>query len=170
MSFYPHQFEGPIERFGVGRTRKVWYKVLFLPPRFASETPFDRLATVRVEGEIADVPVAGAWMPTGDGRRWFIVAPSVLKAADVEVGAMVEMRFRIDDQNRVIVPEALAAALSADPAAQAAWGALTPGRRRGLAAPVAAACTDATVSKRVQTVLAALLEPAPGPRRGRRSP
>jgi hypothetical protein len=27
-----HSFEGPIDRFGVGKSRKVWYTVLFLPP------------------------------------------------------------------------------------------------------------------------------------------
>jgi hypothetical protein len=153
VSFYPHDFEGRIERFGVGRDRKVWYKVLFLPERFEAVPPFDRLATVRVDGEMADVPVAGAWMPTGDGRRWFIVSPHVLRTAEIKLGSVVEMRFRIDDQNRVDVPDALAAALANDADARAAWDALTPGKRRGLAHGVKAAKSPETIRKRVDALL-----------------
>lgn len=156
MSPFPFVFEASLERFGVGKLRVIWYNVLFLPEDFASATPFVERQTVRVEGEIAEVPVAGAWMPTGDGRRWFIVAPHVFKTADVRLGDAVEMRFRIDDQNRVDVPDALTHALHLDQDAGAAWEALTPGKRRAHAHRVASAKTGATIERRVREIVAAL--------------
>jgi len=157
---YPHAFEAPLRRHGVGRERKLWYAVLFLPPGLEAELPFDRHPRLRVEGEIGEVPVAGAWMPAGDGRRYFIVSPAVRKATGAGLGSLLEMRFRIADQAAVEMPEALARALAADAAAQAAWAALTPGRRRGLAHPVLAARTEETRARRVAEVLAALGEGA----------
>ena len=156
MDFYPYRFEAPLERFGVGRSRVVWYTVLFLPADLAAELPFDRYPRLRVEGEIAEAPVQGAWMPTGDGRRYFIVSPAVQKMARSEAGQPIEMRFRIDDQDRVDVPDALAAALRKDAAADATWRALTPGKRRGIAHLVAAAKTPSTQARKVAEVLDAL--------------
>jgi Domain of unknown function (DUF1905) len=92
VAFFTHGFEGVIQRFGVGRDRKVWYAVLFLPDAVAADLPFDRHPRLRVRGEIADFSVAGAWMPTGDGRRYFIVSPAVRRGAEVDVGSTVEMR------------------------------------------------------------------------------
>lgn len=74
-SAYPFTFEAEIERFGVGRVRKVWYNVLFLPDTLATRLPFASHSRLRIEGEIADVPIANAFMPAGDGRHYVIVAP-----------------------------------------------------------------------------------------------
>lgn len=156
MSLYPHAFEGALQRHGVGRDRKVWYTVLFLPHELAAELPFDRFPRLRVEGEIADQPVSGAWMPVGDGRRYFIVSPAVRKSAGAGLGALLEMRFRVADQEAVEVPEALARALAANVRAAAAWDALTPGRRRGFCHRVNGAKTDPTRARRVAEVLAEL--------------
>jgi hypothetical protein len=153
---YLHSFEGPIDRFGVGKTRKVWYTVLFLPPDLVTALPFAIHPRLRVEGEIADLPVEGAWMPTGDGRRYFIVAPRVLKGATVGVGDMVEMRFGIADQTAVEVPAELAAALACSPNAQAAWMALTPGKQRGLTHRIHGAKAPATRRRRTDEVIAML--------------
>lgn len=156
-SFYPCSFEAPLDRFGVGRERKVWYTVVFLPAALEAELPFAAHSRLRVEGEIAEVPVEGAWMPAGDGRRYFIVAPRVLKDAGVAVGDLVEMRFRIADQDAVDVPPELAAELTADPDARAAWDALTPGKRRGLTYRVHGAKARATRMRRVAEVMAMLV-------------
>ena len=154
---YPYSFEGPIDRFGVGRTRKIWYNVLFLPGDMAVVLPFGRFPRLRVEGEIADVPVSGAWMPTADGRRYFIVAPRVFKDAGIVVGDLAEMRFAIADQDAVDMPAALAEALSGNPRAASRWAGLTPGRQRGLTHRIHGAKTDATRGRRVAEVLADLL-------------
>lgn len=153
---YVHSFEGPIDRFGVGKTRKVWYTVLFLPQDLEKELPFATFPRLRVDGEIADLPVEGAWMPTGDGRRYFIVAPRVLKGADVGVGDLVEMRFGIADQTAVDVPVELAAALAHCPNAQVAWLALTPGKQRGLTHRIHGAKAPGTRRRRTDEVIAIL--------------
>lgn len=156
MTTYPHGFEGVITRFGVGKARKIWYKVLFLPESLAAELPFAAHPRLRVEGEIADVPMAGAFLPTGDGRRYIIVSPAVCQGAGVEIGSLVEMRFRVDDQDRVDIPAILAAELRRDAALLRDWEALTPGRRRGLVHPIHAARSDATRQRRLGEAIAAI--------------
>lgn len=165
MSTYPYEFEGPLERHGVGRSRVIWYRVLFLPDRLARSLPFDRHPRLRVRGEIADVPVSGAWLPTGDGRRYFLVSPAVCRAAQIGLGTRVEMRFRIDDPTRVDLPDELSAALERDRAAADAWRTLTPGTQRGLAHLVASARTAETRSRRLAAVLEEVVAArAPTPR------
>jgi len=152
----PHAFEAKIERLGIGRTRVLVYKVLFLPRVVEAELPFDAFPRLRVEGEIADVPVRGAWLPVGDGRRYFIVPPDVKRLTGFDVGSEVEFRFRVDDQDRVDTPPGLLRALAADADARSSWEGLTPGKRRGLAFHVAAAKSRATIDRRVAEVLEAL--------------
>jgi hypothetical protein len=72
------------------------------------------------------------------------------------LGDMLDMRFVVDEQDRVDVPPALVKALAADPALQATWLGLTPGQRRRHAYQVEAAKSSATVLKRLQAVLDAL--------------
>ena len=153
---YRYSFEGPIDRFGVGKTRKVWYTVLFLPDAVAAELPFARYPRLRVDGEIADLPVGGAWMPTGDGRRYIIVALRVLREAEITVGDQVEMRFGIADQNAVDMPDALVRALVRNSVAAQAWARLTPGKQRGLTHRIHAAKSEPTRERRVAEVVAEL--------------
>ena len=154
---YPYHFEAEIERFGVGKTRKIWYSVLMLPDALRRELPFGTYPRLRVDGEIADVPVSNAFIPTGDGRNYVIVGPEVRESAAVDVGDVVTMRFAVSDQDHVDVPEALDTALDADRAAADAWSALTPGKRRALAQHVRSAKTDATRGRRVGEALDALI-------------
>ena len=130
--------------------------MLFLPADLEGVLPFARYPRLRVDGEIADIPISGAWIPTGDGRRYIIVAPRVVRDAGVRVGSLVEMRFRIADQDAVDMPEALSAALALDPAAANVWSNLTPGKKRGFAHIVHGAKTDPTRTRRVAEVIAAL--------------
>lgn len=154
MTWFTHSFEAVIERHSLGR--KIWYHVLFLPPDIAAELPFDQHPQLRIEGEIADVPVKSAFIPAGDGRYYVIVSPETLKDADVRAGQSVDMRFRVADQSAVVVPEDLARALALDGEAAAAWDALTVGRRRGLAHHVASAKSTATRERRIAGVFAAM--------------
>lgn len=139
MAYFPYSFEGPISYHGVGKTKVLTYKVLFMPEEFEKELPFKQYPRLRVEGEIADVPVRGAWMPVGDGRRYFIVSPDIKKNTGFDVGDCVEMRFRIDDQDHVDVPVNLLRAISADDHVSKCWNALTAGKKRMFAFHVASA-------------------------------
>ncbi|MEM9303320.1 MAG: YdeI/OmpD-associated family protein [Pseudomonadota bacterium] len=156
--YFTHAFETRIDEFGVGKTRKVWYRVVFLPEDVAGELPFDRYPRLRVDAEIADVPVNGAFIPTGDGRRYLIVSPEVMKSAALQIGDPVTVVLRVADQDHVEIPEALAAALAVNAQANAIWQTLTPGKRRGLAHLVSSAKTQATREKRVAQALTAIIE------------
>ena len=156
--YYDHDFEGPVERFGVGKTRKVWYSVLFVPDALHRILPFSTYLRLRVEGEINDVPVALAFIPSGDGRHYGIVSPKVLKASGHSLGETARMRFRIDDQDRVDVPDDLQAALDARPDICALWDDLTPGKRRGSSYHVDTAKRLETRRKRIDAVFEAVTE------------
>ncbi|MEM9883078.1 MAG: YdeI/OmpD-associated family protein [Planctomycetota bacterium] len=157
MDYYPHRFAAPIERFGVGKTRVIWYTVVFLTRELQGLLPFDRYPRLRVEGEIAEVPIENAFMPTGDGRYYLIVSPRVLKDADVYVGDEVRVLFRIADQDHVEVPQVLRQAINDDRPAAEAWAALTPGKKRILAQHVFSAKTPKTRAKRVVESIEALI-------------
>lgn len=155
--FFPHQFEAPIEKFGVGKTKKIWYNVLFLPKELEVDLPFKTYPRLRVDGEIADVPIANAFMPTGDERYYVIVSPNVLKSAKVGLGDTVEMRFRVADQDYVEVPEPLYKAVQRTEAIRETWAGLTPGKQRMLAQHVLSAKTDPTRQKRIKEAIEALM-------------
>lgn len=156
MSYFTHDFEDAISRLGVGKTKVLMYKVLFMPPHFEDELPFKDYPRLRVEGEIADVPVRGAWMPVGDGRRYFIVSPEVKKQTGFNVGDVVEMRFRIDDQDHVDIPASLTRALLADANASDRWDKLTAGKKRMFTFHVASAKTAPTEARRVSEAMEAI--------------
>lgn len=158
MTYFPHDFTAKISLHGVGKSRVITYKVLFMPALFESILPFRTYPRLRVEGEIADVPVRGAWMPVGDGRRYFIVSPTIKANTGLDVGDEVEMRFRIDDQDFVDVPKALDLALDAAPSARDRWNKLTAGKRRMFTHHVAAAKSPATEQRRVSEALLAIEE------------
>lgn len=153
MALFTHEFEAPLEVHGVGKSRVIWYQVLFMPEQLAKQLPLREHPRLRVRGEIVDIPVAGAWMPSGDGRHYFIVSPAVRKGTGARLGDMLDMRFVIDDQDRVDVPAALEQALAANPELQTVWLQLSPGKRRGLAHQVAQAKSIATVQRRIQELL-----------------
>jgi hypothetical protein len=158
MIYFTHDFVGAITLLGVGKSRVITYKVLFMPPRFEAELPFKTYPRLRVEGEIADVPVRGAWMPVGDGRRYFIVSPDIKANTGLDVGDEVEMRFRVDDQDHVDVPAALSTALNSDEIASAQWDKLTAGKKRMFTAHVFSAKTAPTEQSRVNEAMIAITE------------
>jgi hypothetical protein len=155
---YTHEFEAPLSTHGVGKSRVIWYQVLFMPRALAAVLPMKAHPRLRIRGEIVDIPVAGAWMPTGDGQHYFIVSPAVRKGTGAKLGDMLDMRFVIDDQDRVDMPPALSHALALRPAMLAAWMKLAPGRQRGLAHQVAQAKTTPTIQRRIQSVMDTLSE------------
>lgn len=158
MSFFTHQFEGVIDRFGVGKARKIWYNVLFLPKELEDGLPFDVYPRLRVDGEIAEIPISNAFIPTGDGRYYVIVAPNVLKDGDVAIGDIVEMRFKIADQDHVDVPEQLLATIRRSETSVEAWDGITPGKKRMLAQHVSSAKTEPTRQKRIAEAIDALID------------
>jgi hypothetical protein len=152
MPSYPHEFEAPIVHHDIGTYR---YTVVFLPDDLARLLPFDRHPRLRMSGEIGDVPFRGAWQPVRG--RWFVMlSKAALREAGLSPGDIASVRFRVEDQAEVELPDLLRRALETDAAACAGWKALTPGKRRGLAHRIASARTAPTASRRLAEVLAAL--------------
>lgn len=167
--FFPYAFEAPIEKFGVGKKKVIWYTVLIVPEDVCSVLPLGEYPRLRVEGEIADIPISNAFMPTGDGRHYVILAPNVLRNGEVRLGDVVEMRFRIADQDHVDVPSELERAIKRTSGAAFEWNSLTPGKKRMLAQHVFSAKTPPTKNRRVDEAMEALLEHGADLRAWRRS-
>jgi len=149
VSHYPHAFEGRVVRHDVGTYR---YTVVFLPDGLAEALPLDLHPRLRVSGEVGEFPFSGAWQPVR-GRWYLMLSKELLRDAGLALGDAVEVRFRVEDQDAVEVPDQLARALDADAALRSAWEGLSAGRRRGLAHRVSSAKTPATAARRVGEVL-----------------
>ena len=52
VGFFTHEFEVPLSTHGVGRSRVIWYHVLFMPQELAKSLPLDKHPRLRVRGEI----------------------------------------------------------------------------------------------------------------------
>ena len=140
-------FEGQIEPMEWGRST---YTVLRLPDALLANLGQPK----RVEGEIADHPVNLAVTRAPVIETAFLyTGKSLLKAAGIAAGDVVEVRLRAADPDLVVEPDGLAAALRAA-GLSAQWQALTPGKRRGLIAPIEAARTATTRDKRIAHVMA----------------
>lgn len=155
---YPYHFEARLERIGVGKTRTVWYNVLFLDEDLRKKLPFDKYPRLRVEGTIANIPVENAFIPSGDGPHYVIVSPHVINDAKILLGETVEMCFRIADQKKVEIPEILEAAINEDSEAKCLWKKLSPGKKRMLCQHVKSAKTENTRNKRVLEALEILID------------
>ncbi len=164
MTHFPFAFEGAIAYLPFDRYA---YTVLYLPREMETALSFPRTKRLRVVGEVADLPVAGAWQRSS-GRWYFILSKRFHKAAEAKVGDIVEMRFSVDDQNAVDTPTVLQDALKRNKKLAVAWAGLTPGAQRAFAHRIASAKTPATEMRRVAEVADMILSGRrPGPPRKR---
>jgi hypothetical protein len=148
MSRFAYEFTGRVAKHSFGN----WgYTVVFLPPELAAQLPLAEHPRLRVRGEMDDYPFYGAWQPTG-GQWYLMINKSVLKQGGYQLGDWINVRFNIDDQDAVDLPEALEAALKSDRKFRAAWDQLTAGKQRGFAYQVSTAKTAPTIEKRVLKV------------------
>lgn len=85
-----------------------------------------------------------------------MLGKKLLRDLGVGIGDPVEVRFRIEDPDRVEVPPEIERAVDAAGDLRAAWDALTPGRRRGWSHMVNAAKTERTRTKRIAELVDAL--------------
>jgi hypothetical protein len=149
----PYEFTAPVETYDF---ETYAYTVVYLPEDLAGALPLDRFPRLRIEAEVSGVPLKAALMSTG-GRWYLMLSKALLKHAGLTLGDTAHVAFAVADQDAVDVPSPLAAALDAEPELRAAWEALTPGKRRGLAHRVASAKTAPTIAKRVAGVINGLI-------------
>ncbi len=144
-------FEGRIEPMVWGDTTCT---ILRLPVDVA--TALEAGGAKRVEGEINDHPVnlALTRAPPADGV-FLWAGQSLLDRLRVVPGEWLGVRLRPADPDAVEVPDDVAAAIRAG-GRQAAWDALTPGKRRGMLYQVATARTAPTRARRIAAPVAGL--------------
>ncbi len=159
MAYFTHRFEASVSLHPVGIYN---YTVVYLDPELHALLPLNETPRLRVEADISGVPVKGAWQPAAG--RWFLMLPkSPIKKAEISIGSVVEVAFKVLPQDEVDVPQELSAVLQAKPEVLQAWSALSPGKQRGLAYMVASAKRSETRQARVDHVTAVLLGEAPLP-------
>lgn len=143
-------FEGTVEPMVWG---KAIYTILPLPPDVASALG----GAKRVEGEINDHPVnlAPTRAPVIDAV-FLWAGQSLLDRIGITPGERVEVRLRPAPNDRVDLPDDVAADLRAA-AAMAAWETLSPGKRRGHLYRIDTARTAATRAKRIAALIAGLI-------------
>ena len=92
------------------------------------------------------------------GEYWLGVSAERRAAAGVRAGDVVELDIVLDTQERtVVVPEDLALALSAEPAAQARWDKLSYSHRRQHVEAITGAKAAETRARRVAKAIEKLL-------------
>ena len=129
--------------------------MVLVPPKIA--TALGGLRQMRVVGTLNDVPYQSSVMPYG-GRGLFLgVHKATREAAGVLPGERVDVVVSRDDRPRVVeIPAELAAALAADPAAQAAFDRLSFTNRKEIAGSVAEAKRPETRERRLAAAMARL--------------
>lgn len=125
------------------------YIVVYLPDDLAAALPLKEHPRLRVRGVLGATPFALALQPAS-GNWYLLISQRLLKQSGYEVGDRAMVRFRVEPQDKVDVPEALIAALNANPEFLEIWKSITPGKQRGIAYRVAQAKAPATIAKRVE--------------------
>ena len=149
-----YEFTGEIDYHDFGR---MGYTVVYLPESLRKELPFDKYPRLRVDAEIAEHVIDGAFQP-GQGKMYLILSKAFLKSAGLSLGDEVEVMFRIADQGLVDIPDALRAAFKKNRRAAKAWDALSAGKKRALVHRVRSAKRADTIARRVDEVLLQLCD------------
>jgi len=149
---YPHRCEATIVARRAGQSV---YHFIYLPDAVAAELPLAERPRLRISGRLGNAAFDGAWMP-GQGTWALMVSRRLLERSGYRAGERAMLWFRVESEQTVRLPEALAEALAANQAAAAAWAKLTPGRRRGWAYHVAQAKRAETAQRRIAGIFAEL--------------
>jgi len=129
--------------------------MVLVPPEIA--TALGGLRQMRAVGTVNGVPYQSSVMPYG-GRGLFLgVHKATRDTAGVFPGERVDVVISRDDRPRVLeIPAELAAALAADPEAQAAFDRLSFTNRKEIATSVAEAKRPETRERRLAAAMARL--------------
>ena len=115
---------------------------------------------VRVNGEPAAKPWRINMMPVGNGDFYLYLAGVVRSASRAKVGDTVRVDVEFDGAYRggplTPMPRALKAALAGDAAAQRAWDALTPSRKKEAIRYLVALKSPETLNRNVAKFVAQL--------------
>ncbi len=139
--FFMHSFTAEVSTYDFG---KYFYTVAYAPKDVTDDLPMEQYPRLRVDTEIDDMPPEGALMPDRLGsaqtahlvdvpgpegqRVWSQMVPrGILDQIEKPLGAEVEVRLRIGDQDAADIPPALELSLRADVELRDARARLPPG-------------------------------------------
>jgi hypothetical protein len=146
----PHYyFEAEVGAYDFG---KYAYTVVWLPAHVKEQLPFPKSQRLRVNALVNDFPVAGSFLPAGNGAYYLILAKATLKKLGLSLGNALTVSFVIADPDEVTLPPALREALDEDDDFQKAWQAMSAGTRRAFAHRVGSAKGPDTIARRVEEV------------------
>jgi len=107
----------------------------------------------RVRSTIAGTPYRGSLMPC-DGGLALGVLKAIREARHLKVGDRLKLTLAIDTEARTVdVPSDLAEALARDPAAAAAWAALSYTQRKEIARSLTEAKKAETRARRLESAV-----------------
>lgn len=103
--------------------------VIYIPENVVKDLPKGR---IRTKGTINGALFALAPQYKKDGSRYFAVSAALRKAAKINEGDLVEVRFMLVDPDIIEIPEEFAVALEQDEEAKEIWDTFTTGMQRSL--------------------------------------
>jgi hypothetical protein len=102
---------------------------IFLPKKIIRELPEGR---VRAKGTFNETPFELGVQYKKDGGRFFVVSLVLRKAARINLGDRIAVKFKLVNPQKVDLPEELATLLMQDNEGSKAWNKITPGLQRGI--------------------------------------
>ena len=151
--YYPFEFSATIDKLDYGR---MAYHIVYLPESIQKKLAFGAGGRLRIEAEIGEYSWKGALSPAGDGRHYLLLSANCLKANRLSAGKAIEVHFRLDQADVVVLPVELERALEENPEAARVWDKLSAGHRRGLCYRVESGRRTLTRMNRMAEVLAFL--------------
>jgi hypothetical protein len=146
------QFTARIDKVGINPCVDV--------PESVSQA-FGLRGSIPVQGTVDGHEFRSTLVPLGGGRHRLYINTAMRKGAGVDVGDTVTIEVELDTKPRMLPePAQLSRALRDNPAAQTAWDALTPSRRKEILSYLNWLKRPESLQRNVEKTLAQLLEGA----------
>jgi len=142
------QFSSTIYKLGINPCVEVPLRV---------SRAFGRRGYVPVAGRLHGKPFLANLVPTGRGRHRPFINGEMRNQAKVDVGDRITVTLKFDPRPREVpVPNDLARALRSHRTARAAWGLLTPSRRKEVLRYLISVKRQQTLDRNIRKVIALL--------------
>lgn len=154
MSSDVYEFTAELTRYSFERFS---YTVLWIPQDITEQADPTHPSRRRIVAELKGKLRRCALIPGGEGSYYMLFSKQLQKEMKVSLGSEVNVRFWLDDPNRIDIPTELESALEANERAMKEWQKLTPGKRRGLCHMVGSAKRSETRQRRAKQAIESLL-------------
>lgn len=147
------QFSATIDKLGINPCVEVPLRV---------SRAFGKRGYIPVAGKLNGKPYLAILVPTGGGRHRLFINGEMRERAKVDVGDRITVTLKFDTRPREVpVPKDLARVLRSHRTARAAWGLLTPSRRKEILRYLNSAKRQETLERNIRKVIAFLEKKLP---------